>query len=712
MFCPPAVSDFVVELLSGVEAAAVLDPWVCQGELLHPVLAKLKPDGFVAAHPSEQALEAARQLLSTNTSAGEFRLGRYGENAPEPNETFDVVVSIPPMSGQRERFSVGGEGLMDSAGREILLHSALTLRPTGLGLYVVAPSFLLSSRNNEVAARLGAFGLYIDAAFLFPAGTFRPFTGIETYLVAIRRGVPPATMFVAEVAEENKQTILANYNAGRSVEEPELGVRVDRATFSGVPQLIEKRRFERQTNELDFARARLADLCVSIEALANGATRLPEADNAFFFPTIRSMKCTADAASVSPGSPTWLHVCVDPRLAEARMVVGYLNGPLGQLAMDSMASGAGVRFLSRAVVPDIPIFLPCLEEQQDIIQVDQRLNMLSDEIQGLRAQLWKRLEDAQEIKDNLEKVNREDTFSYWLDTLPFPLASILWTYNTLKGEPQNRCTQLDYFFEGLSKYLAILFLSAVRADKKVFPDAWKVITEVLASRGMSLEQASTGTWVTIYSKLAKLVRGELNKKNGEERAYWQRIFACGEPELLAALTNKRMVSLLQTANAHRNRWRGHGGFAGPEEARRRESIMWELLLDFRGQVRWLWEGYRLVRPLSSTYAGGLHRIQVVRIMGVRTPFERETVEVRQPMEDGQLHMVSQRLEAICPLLPLVKLGASPKEELNTCYFFNRVEKGAHKFVSYHLAAKGEIEESSADVQAVLAELTGASSPDP
>ena len=192
----------------------------------------------------------------------------------------------------------------------------------------------------------------------------------------------------------------------------------------------------------------------------------------------------------------------------------------------------------------------------------------------------------------------------------------------------------------------------------------------------------------------------------EEPRYWEARFACDSPELLQSLVSKPMVALAKKANMLRNDWRGHGGVVGDTEARRRESVLLDLLADFRNLVGHRWEDYPLVLPNLLSFSSGVFQCNVFSITGVRYPFDQKQLELKAPLEDGLLHFVSPLTGAVCPVLPLVRLGATATEERNACYFFNRLQGGdSQRYVSYHFEDCPDVVEEIPAASELLRELS-------
>lgn len=86
------------------------------------------------------------------------------------------------------------------------------------------------------------------------------------------------------------------------------------------------------------------------------------------------------------------------------------------------------------------------------------------------------------------------------------------------------------------------------------------------------------------------------------------------------------------------------------------------------------------------------------------PFETVELDLRYPIEDGRLHLVSAATGEVCPLLPFVRLGSPPEEELHACYFFSRVDGRESRWVSFHFEQRPEVFTPSDDMLTVLDSL--------
>lgn len=694
---PPVVADFIVQLLQGTNGKAILDPWVGYGSLLAPVAAALGSERVVGRHPNASTVAAASRFLP----GADFQVGYFDERDEELG-SFDVVVSNPPLNFQGGRaIRVGDVEVADDRGHQILVRAALLLADDGVGVFVVTPRFLWKKGRTAIRA-LPALGLHLDAFFEVPAGSFQPYTSIATGIAVVRRGTQEGELFVGQISDDDghNRTLISNYRKRTPGKRPELGALVARDDFRGLQQLQAARELEKLGRRLGVAPVRLGDIA-TITRLKKDEP-VEEDPAAFYLPLNLVSPVRENVADLPKTLNSIVRVRVDPDLADARVVAGFFRSPLGHLVRERVSAGATIAAMPISEVADLPVWLPDLDAQRRVAETDLRIRTLTSELEELRERLWGRLTKADEVISMVASVNREDTFTDWVDTLPFPLSSVLWTYHTLKGQPLKRYFQLEYFFEALAQYLAIQLMSAVRRDLGRFEVEWEGIKATLARGHMSLERSTFGTWMAIYESLSKTIRTDLS--DADKRAAWVRLFAIDDDALLEGLVNKKMVALLKKANSYRNTWRGHGGVVGDEEAARRQVHFEELLVEFRNLVGRRWETYPLVLPVSFKFSAGVYRSTGRVAMGVRVPFETAEYELKHPLEDGILHAVSPRTGEVCPLVPFVRLGPSPATEHNACYFFNRLEGSDPRWVSFHFEQKPEVVEPDPGMLTLLRSL--------
>ena len=699
---PPLVAHFVAALVATQPGRRILDPWVCAGTMLTTLARALDPAEVIGLHPSQEAVQTASLLMAglparcMTADLDDTATGRaLGE--------FDVIASDLPLNAQRRRFRVGATELEDSLESEILLRSAVRLSADGVAVYVTGPRFLVDPRRGSVAQRLPEFGLRVDAWLYVPPGTYSPFTSIPRTIVVVRRGTQDESLFVGEVTSdpERRRTLLRNLSSRTSGGPPALGTCVPLKGFGGFQRLAAEHRLAELTSRLPFPRRPLSEIALSIERLERSPEPNEVGDNVVYIPLIAASRVRLAGEALPRGIKEVAVVKVDPAKADARMVAAFLESELGREIRASRASGVTIQRQRFDELPDLPLWLPSPDEQRRIVALDQRLRSVAGDVEELRGALWDRPDRAAGVAERLNHINREDSLTDWMDTLPFPLASILWTAEAAADEPHRRLAQLDYFFEALAEFLAVLLLSASRGDSGALSADLAEVRSSLRGRRISLDRPSFGTWVTIVEGLAPRIAKEIASSD-ELRGVWQRRTACDSRDLLAALCSTNLMVLLKRANQYRNDWRGHGGVASDSEMRLRAGTLKDLVLELKNLVGRRWSAYPLVLPGRGVFSAGWHRYAASVVMGSRVPFAQAEYRLQRPMEDGVLHVVGPTSGDTCALLPLVRVAASPGDAKNACYFFNRLNGPSARFVSYHYEGQPELTETAS---ADLTELT-------
>jgi serine/threonine protein kinase len=338
--------------------------------------------------------------------------------------------------------------------------------------------------------------------------------------------------------------------------------------------------------------------------------------------------------------------------------------------------------------------------------------------QLLAARADDRPESADEVLTALKSAGashaREEDFEPWIDSLPFPLASILWAYHS---ELDSR-TKIDYllkFFEALAQFAATVQLSAYRSDRTFFDNhraAW-FGSDPDNPHTTDFRVASFGVWVNLSRRLAKTAR-RLLSGDAETAETCYELFAANDPDLVHVLTSKKLFELLLAANDCRNAWAGHGGAAGLSELDRRLGVLEGLLVSSRALIGTAFETWIMLKPGSFTYASGVFSLTCTNLMGTRSAFRKQRLEIGQLLDSGRLYLLNTGSKRALELVPLIRVIAGVKTGEDAVYFYNRRVRSGVRWVSYHFSSEPELILDDPDVDELLSDLhssdTGAEPP--
>lgn len=710
-FVPTDVAEFVAKLLEPASPKTMLDPWAGVGLLTLPLNQYLRPRRCEALSPNAAACEVFKMLEGSagiNIQCTDPLLAL----AQSPDR-YDAVVGNTPF-GMRGReplvVQVGAEKrrVRDDYGNLLILQSCLRLSENGLGVFIVPNSFFFASGGKGKARRvLEELGFRVTAAIVLPAGTFHPLTSLTTHIVVLKRS-SDAKLFTAKYVPDSKhQRELLNNLAARSEgKSPSLGRLVPEDTFRGFSAVEFAEGVQEQSRRMGLVPYPFGEVVLEFNVPPSSSDfgGFPEKPNAVYLPQMASTRATTSQEALPERLKSYFQIVLNPEVADAEFVAGLLNTQFGQLWRDSLRTGDTIPRIGKKLLEEAAFYLPpagSREVQRKVVDCHQVISGLKNELNEIEASLWTRPASIDKVQAALRMVNRADRFEDWIDTLPFPLASILWVCQTQAGGYREQYERKIHFFEALSEFLAVLYLSAFTSNPAVWPPLRDRLREVLAKHTLSLEMATFGTWKTVVEVLSAETRRLLN----DEAEMCFELFRTRNRELIESVASKRLVSVIQDANALRNHWIGHAGAVRDTDARAVNDKLVQHIGTVRKALGICWENYELLLPGECKLKAGVYHYNARKVMGSRTPFATVTVELVEAMEDGHLHLKCPDEQRALKLLPLVKVMPSPKTEENACYFYNRQQKDGIRFLSYHFESDSEVVQEFADTAEALRKVT-------
>lgn len=687
---PPLVVDFMAEFLRAHGASEALDPHAKHGLLL-ALLAKRVPLQKAVGITQHANINVLRDALDSEVRLGLIP-GDPFTRLHDLKESFRAIVSELPIGMPLEQrdVSLGDKTVPLRLGRgdHILLASLPRLAQDGVALFVVASTFLRSP--SSAAQHLAAAGVHPAAFVELPAGTYAPWTSIPFGLIVLSRRAHE-TLFVGALSEssERNDILLQNLLQRHAGPEPALGALVDHDQFHSIRGLQLANQVERLARPLGVSAVPLGSIAKAINRVT-GNDDFEDVSNSVYLPLIGNSAAVASLPDRKIKPQNYAQVVLDPEKADARFTASFLSTPLGLLLRESAQRGATIPKLNKASIAEMPVYLPPLEAQLRVIEVDTALSTVLSEAQALRERLWTRPRDSGQVAERLARLVRSEQSTDWIDYLPFPLATVAWAWGAAGEDYRRRCETLLHFFEAYAEFTAIVLLSAFANDTELFNAERATIRIQLEKGHASVVKSSFGTWVRIIEQLAKRARILLNGSVDEQQRCCG-LFRTQNRAFLEGLLSAPIVGVLQEVNGRRNTWLGHTGAVGDREARERHVVLSSDLAKLREELRGTWSGITLLQPTErSRFTGGVYNYEVSRLMGTRTPFVKEHVETIEPLEDERLYLLASGESRVLKLLPLVRILASPESAQNAAYFYNRRQTGGLRFISYHFEQASEV----------------------
>jgi hypothetical protein len=295
----------------------------------------------------------------------------------------------------------------------------------------------------------------------------------------------------------------------------------------------------------------------------------------------------------------------------------------------------------------------------------------------------------------IQTINQEDRYQDWLESLPFPLASILWRHHASGASYQERFKTLLHFFEATAAFIATIHLSAFMSDNALWKKTTPILQEKLTQENLSLEIASFGAWKFFVEYLS----GRCRKLDDDVRA---RIYGTSNHNHIEMICHANLLSVLQRANKIRNDNDGHSGVIGNNEAKKYHDELFGLVTTLRGVFGRTWRNYELIQPLQNHYQKGIYTYNINLLIGVHSnPFEVVKRDSSSPLEHERLYLFDASSQRGLLLQPFMHVIPSPQNHVNACFFLNRNQNNDKRFVSYHFEQESSITIQSLELDAAL-----------
>ena len=685
------IRHFVGETLKPSTIDTVFEPWNSGLPLMHALIDTGLAAKGVGYTPNQQTAELLSNL--SHNKPIEWHCASY-LHAPEIiNQQADLIVCFPPWNVRKKQSwtdPADGTSITDEDAHILLINMGEHLAENGLAIFALPNFFFFSQRKGCVRDNLYRAGLSVEAAINIPNMSAYLGTAIPFNLVFVRKtSDTDDSYFVGQLsASPERNSVLAkNLVARTRGESSELGKLISKAEFTGFSAVQAEERFSKLSAPYQsYPKVSLADISFKIlHGRDKTDFEFQHDSNSIYVPMHLNGQVVTDPTEMR-SAKNCLQVNLDLGKAYPQYVANYLNTELGRHAREMFSPGAMLPHLLKAGASKLPIYLPKLAEQLELTQTDLSIQSLISELTQLQRQLTEQPKALPTIQKKLDTYSNpqadEEKFTEWLETLPFPLASILWTYHTADRD-KDRYEHLLHFFEASTQFMATLMLSAVEQNPAFAGAIKDTIRTSQKNQQLSLERATFGTWVSIYSTIAKAIRIKWNDNNESEKNECIHMFATDRDKTFGLITSKKLVEIFSKANEMRNAWTGHGGVVSEKDAISRHEQLVLLLQKMKIETGNVWSNYELIQAKSMTLRKGVYRSQIQRIMGTRTPFENTNIETDHGLEAQLLYFFDNDQNQALPLLPLIRLSSSPKEAQNACYFYNRKQKDGIKFVSYH-----------------------------
>lgn len=669
--------NFIFEVVSTIKPNSVFDPWLT---LASPsfLLPQKTLKGFAPLMNDWDLLEKFKDTDSLSFKKG---LPQFPFTS-QFDEKFDLVLTLPPLVMKIPKEYIN-DGVKDYSTR-LILESKKIIKDNGSILIVVAPNFF----NQEDGIRaINKNGLCIKAAFAIPRSTFYPTTNLGAYLLLAQNG-PQKDIFVSETPSniDSSKIIVGNFIKSIKGKQPQLGAIVSLEDFKSMESFIADEEMREIGARTGFSPVSFYTLVKEMKRVnVNDWNDIEGNPNTVFLPYNLSQNATNSPADCKIAPRNYLQILVDETRVSALYLAKYMNSSIGQKWRRSISVGTVIPQFSIELIKKSIIYLPDLSTQHDVIAVDSRISQIAIKLDEMKRSLWRQPKKHGALGKELKGLFGEQKLENWIDTLPFPISSILWRYYATNDKAKV-IEHLFHFFEAFSEFMSMIMVSAFKQDINFYhSESHNWLGNNPRFKDWHLK-ATFGSWNVLSSNLAKATRTYLNNKDTVDLC--RELYGNPNDAFLNILCSKEIINILTEVAELRNQWKGHGGISNEAENRQRALTLENYLLELRKIIADGFEDVKIIAPNTGTYEDGLFTFNTKELVGARTPFNEISIVSSIALSKKKLYLYHIGQSKPVELLPFIKYV----EHSNAVYFYSRVESSGVRWVSYHFETESELVE--------------------
>ena len=678
---PESISEFINENIKRLKPKKILNPWPTNGFMMGSLLKKLKIEATCLMNNKneKEVFETFYDNLKINW--------KYNDDNSLNEFFFNIIVGFNPPNSDKISIKLNSDKgdieLFDEISYIEFLKAALKLDQHGTGFFILESNFLLSFDKNSVFSNLNNFNLFIDALIDLPNRYFSE--GSDKILVIIKRKTK-SNIFIGIFGKDksSNDVLIENYNERKPGKIPQLGALTLLDSFFSFKNFIARYEIGEIGKSLGLEPIPICNIIKEINVPTKDH-ELIDKSNAIYLNISKTSDVLLSLEKIKKDEDDYVQIVFEAEKGFVEYIMHFLNTDIGIKIKESLNLDVYNYIIFKRILSETDIFIPNFDEQIEIVRIDSIINDISARAQSYKRDLWKKPNNAQEILEKVSSLDEESEYRFekWVESLPFPIASILWE-SIIAPDYEHKVKYLLHFFEAFSEMNVTLMLSSLFSDENYFIREFSWCTQTSPKFRNWYLHPSFGNWNFFGRCLSKNIQKLL--KNKYEKSKCLELFGNPENDFLDKITSEELYEIFDKISRYRNSWEGHGPIVTPREYENRYKILRTALSDVYQIISNIYENTILVLPIVNDYKDGIYYYTVDKFMGSRNSFKTLKFESVVPMDSDKIYLVTNNQRTPIEIINLLIFDSE------ACYYYNEFNRDKYKtqFVSYHYKDKPEI----------------------
>lgn len=586
---------------------------------------------------------------------------------------YDLIYSVLPVGFLPQMASE----------KKIVEDSLDSLTQNGFGIFLLANCGFYGIHTKRWLSALAAKGINLAAIIDMPEGLYLPSTLVSSKIVIFSKIMREKLFLAKAKSDSDAQLIAENFiSYTYSLKSEALGTWVDHNTYQDYEIYENEQRRKRTITKLEKAyngkRMPIAEISFAVNLPRRNDSPFIEAENALYLPKYSNINVVTNMNELQTNPMCCFQILVDQEQILPEFLKFFFNSDSGVSIRMCAATYHFQLNIERIKKMEVPV--PSIKTQAAVLGVYAELNKIELEASRLKDRLENVPASFSNIAKEIKNINNNgDKFEQWIESLPYPLATILKRY-IASDTYQQKQEMLFYFFEAYSIFIAAI-LTAVYQQPQ-FNNSFG-IEDVGAAY---FEKPSFGAWIKMGRALAKFFRIRMDDSKMIDSILYG--FHTDDRSLVNLICLGDVYSILQKTCDYRNSWKGHSGISSEIILADHVRVLEGELFNLQKRLKDLYDKIRLVRPVSLKLQHGEFTNKVEVLTGSNSIFKKDEIN-GDALDEDRLYIQIMDTGETFDIPPFFVLKNSPDEVKNACYFYNRIEGSQSRYVSYHFEGKPE-----------------------
>jgi len=507
--------SFIRKAISSLDVApkSILDPICGYGDIIYVAGIATNADVVHAMTASPINFAVATQLHSQlcNSKAITIIKSHYTDAVKDLLDQYDLIIADALPSSRKLDFC-GNEKTEAELHMSLISFAGDRLSDAGLFILIVEPTFFARHNKQEIVSGIAGAGLQIKSIIYLPNGESTE-TEQNGYLLMLKKGLQEKVIVGCMKENPNHQrTLLNNIKTHKFKGDASLGRHRDLDDFTSFERISNQESLQRIAREKGWQPHLGINVFLSHEIIGpcDQAKKLQPGPGSLYLNLTGRLSADTSIDGFDTKSNQVAHLLVDPTISSPQYLEYLLNETsYGDLYFRSLQLPSMFPRIYISQLLTSTIYLPDVERQRQTINSIHRINRIRSELDEAYQGLVDGGDEIDTIADRICEINVNDRFLDWIDTLPFPLASILWRYHASQSSDSLSYEALFNFFEATAAFVATVHLSAFSRDLERWNQSAQGLSQKLRDGKVSLERASFGSWRITTEYLGSLASKEL-----------------------------------------------------------------------------------------------------------------------------------------------------------------------------------------------------------